>query len=598
MTKFLFPIVLIFSLSSVSFAKEETTMSIINMGDDVMVRNIDEYFIQIKDSSSIQHGVRILAAGIQAWNLSFSDVSLRSQIEGHIEKQGIVNGLIAPTTLLIQRALGANKLSYAENLMSVIQQISPLIYSQLKLEFPAGSDPQNKFSELTKLSNADIISEMKDKLGGHFQVYAQERLSFGSALGFFGRQNDFSNMQELIRQVVNVGDTPEALQADEVKKCQEFKITETQKKLSVGKELLIQKSMDPLVGCRMNYDNNLRNPSKLAILLGEFETGIEPSKHCDAILANYQRMTLKIVPENLRQKQSVYASALDGLRASEPKSCLGQCAKDIVVTGSNYAAVGTVFGFSMAGGSGAIVGGSFGFAGGALIGYADCRKTKQCGGDPVHSTKVAAEIRELNARAEKAEAEARSARIIEQQNRLELAQKQAEFDEKVRRKNEESQNKQKSEAEKKKNEEKTQKDKSEPLKPEARKGVDHCTSGKCEPSGLVDIFPNYSDFFKETEEEKAKKNIAAYFQHKKRLVNEDPRAFLRTLEQDSKKEIDQLKLCIFKESRSEKNPNSFYLESMKEQLVMQEKRRQYIEHFGRINPVDKYEYFKIGIPGN
>jgi hypothetical protein len=87
-------------------AKEH--FEILDMTNPAVILEMDRVYVMHPDQNSIQQGIRLYALAIQAWNPSYQNTDVRLKIMAHVKDQGVLNGLIAPSILLIEHALKTN----------------------------------------------------------------------------------------------------------------------------------------------------------------------------------------------------------------------------------------------------------------------------------------------------------------------------------------------------------------------------------------------------------------------------------------------------------------------------------------------------------
>ncbi|MFM6930349.1 MAG: hypothetical protein ACKOX6_17930, partial [Bdellovibrio sp.] len=175
---------------------------ILDMTNPAVIRKMDRIYVMHPDQNSIQQGIRLYALAIEAWNPSYQNTNVRLKIMNHVKDQGVLNGLIAPSILLIEHALKTNDVPFAMSLITMVRHISPIFNSQLERKWKLPETSMN-FAKFVTNSDEQISKYYGRLLGSDFQAYADgERKLAETSLRqtFFSQKDDSSDLDSLIKK--------------------------------------------------------------------------------------------------------------------------------------------------------------------------------------------------------------------------------------------------------------------------------------------------------------------------------------------------------------------------------------------------------------
>lgn len=128
--------------------------------------------LQKNDQKTQEQVSRFFSLALEAWNPSLNPNDIQRIVDRHIEKAGLLKGLIEPALALIDMSYAAGKPSFGNLLNPMIRELAPDLANQLhdKYQLPLDYHGQS-FGQIAGLSNKQIFSVMSNILGTGNQFY-------------------------------------------------------------------------------------------------------------------------------------------------------------------------------------------------------------------------------------------------------------------------------------------------------------------------------------------------------------------------------------------------------------------------------------------
>lgn len=563
---------------------------ILDMTNPAVIREMDRVYVMHPDQNSIQQGIRLYALAIQAWNPSYQNTDVRLKIMAHVKEQGVLNGLIAPSILLIEHALKTNDVAFAMSLITMVRHISPIFNSQLERKWKLPETSEN-FAKFVTNSDEQISKYYGRILGSDFQAYADgERKLAETSLrqSFMSSRNNETDLdslikkatskpasrkttaQDLVQNVVEKGPSKDAFAKETYKQCIQLSHLEdsslekndqpTNKKESLLSDEL--KKLNNKCTAEVFQDRKISNIDLNAFTRKSWidrsgcEDFLQQTKNAQNLLQN-----------KIEQDRSRYSDV--------SWICLKECSNQAWDSGVKFAEAGVIVGAYIAKIPGAAIGSGIGAVAGATIGILACQETASCGGDKIQNEKDRLEL-------EAARAKAETERL-----RLEIAKMERQKQiEKQKNDEQEKDAAQKQEREKALNDLGIKED-------DIIKGVDFCSNSSCAPSSIVESDNSFNAQQRVLEkEELKKKRIKDYYARQNNAIETNPKSVQDLWDPSSI----ALKKCIKDEWNKELGnfgTKALYNETSEEKLK-REKMEQEIENITNPNPWDIKSLYENG----
>ncbi|MGE5086867.1 MAG: hypothetical protein ACM3MG_11245, partial [Bacillota bacterium] len=488
---------------------------ILDMTNPAVIREMDRVYVMHPDQNSIQQGIRLYALAIEAWNPSYKNINVRLKIMNHVKDQGVLNGLIAPSILLIEHALKTNDVAFAMSLITMVRHISPVFNSQLERKWKLPETSMN-FAKFVTNSDEQISKYYGRLLGSDFQAYADgERKLAETSLrqSFMSSRNSETDLdslikkatskpasrkttaQDLIQNVVEKGPSKDAFIQDIYKQCLQFSHSE---ETTFGENQTTKNNARPFEASELrnltnkclttetSQNNNLNNVDLNALTKNTWAN----ESDCNDFLKQD-----KNAKNQLRNKIEQ-----DRLRYSEVN---WTCTKDCALSAMKHSLIGAGLGSAAGGFWGAAIGASFG----STVAILSCQESASCGGDKFVNEKNRLELIASHAKAE------RELRELENTKKTIADQREKEKADSDRRR-----------------EQTTKEERERALRDlginedDIIKGVDSCNNSSCNTSNITESDPSFSAFARSLEKEDLKrKRIQEFYYRQNSRIETNPK---------------------------------------------------------------------------